>query len=353
MRILLIEPFLGASHRQWAEGLKRHSRHSIEILGMKGRHWKWRMYGAAAVLAGRCRELDPPDLIIATDMIDVASFRGLLPSAWMAVPFLLYFHENQFVYPDSSRDAAYSWINFTSALAADDVRFNSEWNRSSFLEGAEALIRRMPDNRPLSELERVRGKCAVLPLGMDYSGLPEVRGEETSVPLLLWNHRWEEDKGITEFLDAVTALSDLDFRLLLLGERGDTSRWKIQLRKLEEKTLHCGMVGSREEYLKMTASANCLPVSSGQDFFGISVLEAVAAGVFPLLPKRLAYPEHFPCDLFPEVYYSGSLEQALRKYLGNPPDPEPELQKRALRYSWPLMIEEYDSLFERCAGQKR
>ncbi len=51
MKILILEPFFSGSHRQWAEGYQRHSRHEVEILSLKGRHWKWRMFGGAVSLA--------------------------------------------------------------------------------------------------------------------------------------------------------------------------------------------------------------------------------------------------------------------------------------------------------------
>ena len=31
-RVLLVEPFLGGSHRAWAEGWQQHSRHDVDIL---------------------------------------------------------------------------------------------------------------------------------------------------------------------------------------------------------------------------------------------------------------------------------------------------------------------------------
>ena len=349
MQILLLEPFLGTSHRVWAEGLKAHSRHNIEILGLKGQYWKWRMYGASTVFAELCsRRKEIPHLLIVTDMLDVASFRGLLPSSWRSVPILLYFHENQFVYPDSNNDAAFSWINFTSALAADYVFFNSDWNRHSFLDGAKSLIRRMPDHRPFQQLERVRSRSKVLPLGMEYSECSPSENNLQS-PVLVWNHRWEDDKGIDEFFSAVMDLRSYDFQLVLLGERADTTKWSTLLDCLKNRILINGEIPTREQYYTSLSQGDCLPVASRQDFFGISVLEAVNLGLFPLLPNRLAFPEHFSPEEFPEIFYSDSLTDALNQYLENPQEQPHGLRERALRYSWSSMIEEYDTIFEECA----
>ncbi|MDP6115985.1 MAG: DUF3524 domain-containing protein, partial [Planctomycetota bacterium] len=43
MHILALEPYMTGSHRSFLDGLKTHSNHSIEIRGLPGRRWKWRM----------------------------------------------------------------------------------------------------------------------------------------------------------------------------------------------------------------------------------------------------------------------------------------------------------------------
>ncbi|MCK4549847.1 MAG: DUF3524 domain-containing protein, partial [Candidatus Krumholzibacteria bacterium] len=67
MNILIVEPFLTGSHKSWAEEYARHSSHEVDILGLEGRHWKWRMHGGAVTLAKYFLENDlDPDLILAT-----------------------------------------------------------------------------------------------------------------------------------------------------------------------------------------------------------------------------------------------------------------------------------------------
>ena len=55
-RFLLLEPFFGGSHREFAEGLIEHSRHAIELRTLPARFWKWRLRGAALYLAGTDNE---------------------------------------------------------------------------------------------------------------------------------------------------------------------------------------------------------------------------------------------------------------------------------------------------------
>ena len=69
-----------------------------------------------------------PDLIVATDMLDLTTFLALTRGQTHGVPTALYFHENQLTYPllpGHKRELEFGWINYTSALAADRLFFNS------------------------------------------------------------------------------------------------------------------------------------------------------------------------------------------------------------------------------------
>src|SRR3954454_21408864 len=105
MRILYIDPFHGGSHAAVAEGYSRHSQHDITLLTLSiAGGWRWRMRGAAVTLARRLREQVRGrhvefDIIMATDMFDLASFLGLTRDQTAGVPVALYLHENQLTYP--------------------------------------------------------------------------------------------------------------------------------------------------------------------------------------------------------------------------------------------------------------
>ena len=131
MRIMIVEPFFTGSHAAWAEEYARCSRHRVDILRLGGHHWKWRMHGGAVTLARRFLQADAlPDLILASDMLDLTVFLALTRSRTAAIPAALYFHENQIGYPWSPqdqdplarRDQHYGFINYSSALAADSLQ---------------------------------------------------------------------------------------------------------------------------------------------------------------------------------------------------------------------------------------
>jgi len=156
LKILLLEPFHAGSHKAWAEGFAANSRHKVELLTLKGRHWKWRMHGGAVTLAEKFMSSDlQPDLILATSMLDLTTFLALTRKRTAHMPVAIYFHENQLTYPWSPRDADvqlrqdrhYGFINYTSALAADAVLFNSDYHRTSFLEALHGFLKVYPDHQ--------------------------------------------------------------------------------------------------------------------------------------------------------------------------------------------------------------
>ena len=78
MKVLIIEPYLTGSHAAWVAGYKKFSRNEIEVLSLPGRYWKWRMHGGAVTLAKKFLAGDySPDLILATDMLDLTTLLGI------------------------------------------------------------------------------------------------------------------------------------------------------------------------------------------------------------------------------------------------------------------------------------
>ena len=357
MRILLIEPFFSGSHKQWAEGYQNASNHNVALLTLPGRHWKWRMFGGAVSLARQVERFKKPDLILATDMLDLATFLGLVPKAWRAIPTAIYFHENQITYPWSPDDAdialqrnnQYGFLNYTSALAADAVFFNSDFHRLSFLETLPDFLQQFPDHREKDLVERISRKSKTLPLGMDLRRIdPFIRKEKNARPVILWNHRWEYDKDPETFFRVLKNMqeSGFSFQLVVLGESYAKSPaiFKQAKEQFGKELLHWGFAESYESYAHWLCKADILPVTSRQDFFGGSVVEAMYAGCYPLLPKRLAFPEHIPETFREDHLYETEedLRRRLKEVLSMDLPQEKPWRQWVERYDWGTKGAMYD-----------
>jgi glycosyltransferase involved in cell wall biosynthesis len=359
--VLLLEPFYGGSHKAFVDGLKRHSRHRVEALTLPDRFWKWRMRGAAILMAERMGTLRrPPDVVLASDMLSVADLKALLGPA--APPILLYMHENQLSYPrpeNEREDLQFAFTNVTSCLAAEKVLFNSEFHRETFLKALPALLRMMPDCRPKGIPERIREKSSVIPLGCDLAAFDPIRkpASRPGPPTILWNHRWEFDKAPEVFFEALFRLQAdrLRFKLIVCGETHQIKP-KIFLeakRRLRRRWVHFGFEPSRARYARWVSESDIAVSTAIQENFGLSVVEAMYAGCYPLLPRRLSYPEILPAEFHAGHLYDGPedlcarLRTLLREGLPTTFDPE-RLRRRMAVYDWRAMARRYDDLFDQC-----
>jgi glycosyltransferase involved in cell wall biosynthesis len=363
MKILLIEPYFTGSHQMWAEDYQHFSQHDIELITLPGRHWKWRMHGGAIELADSVNKKlkcgYQPDLIFISDMVDLSTFKALLD---MHIPIALYFHENQLSYPYSNqdtdskrtRDFHYGFMNYTSALVADRVFFNSKAQMDAFFQALQSLLKVMPDFKGLEKIPSLKEKTSVLPLGIRLEK-NEARSErETSTPpLVLWTHRWEYDKNPEAFFKALYSLSDqgIDFNVAILGASGKKPPdiFKEAREKLGTRVVAFDKPKTRESYLKWLGKGRILPVTSYHETFGISMIEAVYNGVTPLLPNRLSYPEIIPPKDFPDLYYEDHTElvNKIKRLLSDTHySPNPALQTLVSKYDWSCIGPLYDHILE-------
>ena len=364
MNILYIEPFFGGSHKAWYEQVKKHSQHHFDVLSMDARFWKWRMYGGAVTLAENFLAYTKPvDLILVSDMLDLTTFLALCRHK-ITIPIGIYYHENQFAYPwqensediQQGRDVNYGMMNYLSALVADFIVFNSDYNRNSFFEGLQDVLNKMPDY-PHNTLAGLQAKSDILPVGIQVPRpiLPTLPSKQTQTksPLILWNHRLEYDKNPDGFFDLLLRLKadGHDFRLAFLGESNEKSR-KNYGRKLDALSDHIVVQGhlTYDEYLDWLALSDLLPVTSIHDFFGISVMEAIAYGVKPLLPKRLSYPDLYDDKKNPSLFYR--TEEELYEKMVDAIIHIDAVRKESYahlteRYWWTSVGKEYDEYFKK------
>ena len=364
LHVLALEPYYGGSHRAFLDGWVQRSRHSWTVMELPPAKWKWRMRHSAVTFAEQAAEAvargESYDVLFCSDMLGLADFRGLAPAPLRNLPAIVYFHENQLTYPvleESERDYHFVMSNLTTALSAESVWFNSAFHRDSFLEALTAFLKRMPDCRPLPAVAAIRAKAVVRPPCIDESTLPSYSDDG---PLhILWVARWEHDKRPERFFKAVEIMQQqsVDFRISVIG--GAESRRPMPIFEwardhFSSQIVHWGYQPSREAYLRVLGEADVVVSTADHEFFGISILEAAAAGAYPLLPDRLAYPEVFDGTDRPALdsfFYTGNEDAlarrlillAARKAGGDLWQGQPDRARQvAQRFAWDACVPTWD-----------
>jgi glycosyltransferase involved in cell wall biosynthesis len=173
------------------------------------------------------------------------------------------------------------------------VWFNSAFHRDSFLEALILFLKKMPDYQSTDAVERIKDKAVVYPPGV--RAIPG-NGDRRAGPIrILWAARWEHDKNPGDFFEAMKILKsrDVDFRMSVIGEQfseiPEIFEWARQY--FAEHIDHWGYQESRAEYEETLTQADIFVSTAHHEFFGLTAVEAILAGAYPMLPKRLAYPE--------------------------------------------------------------
>jgi len=125
-RIWILSAYHAESHAYWCSWLQNNLPYDRQLFSLPGRHFRWRIRGNPLSWMDSLPDT-PPDLIIATSMVDLATLRGLRPE-FARVPALLYFHENQFAYPVSAGQHPSidpQMVQLYAALSATCLAFNS------------------------------------------------------------------------------------------------------------------------------------------------------------------------------------------------------------------------------------
>ena len=311
LNVLALEPWYGGSHKNFLDGLVGHSRHRFHAVTMAARFWKWRMHGGAVTLARKAAQAlgegFRPDVLFATDMVNLPAFLALMRGALSDVPGgACTSTRTSSPTPSRPRPSATPPTPTSTTSPASPPTASSSTRGSTTTPSwrrCPACLRAFPDYTHLHTVGEIRKKSTVLHLGIDLAGhdaYADVRRQRRpgEAPIVLWNQRWEYDKRPEAFFHLMNRLDDAGcaFRLILAGEHFERQPREFEqaFERYAERILHYGYAEDFEEYSRLLHRADVVVSTARHEFFGIAMMEAIYCGCHPLLPNRLSYPELIP-----------------------------------------------------------
>ena len=307
-RVLLLEPYYGGSHKQFLTGVQQWVDAEFVLLSLPARKWKMRMQFSAIWFVEQIKAMAVAkqhfDIVLCSTFVDVAVLRALLCTLphWNQKALLkTYFHENQFAYPSQQKDISmrqFTSINYNTALASDGCAFNSHYNLDSFVNGVRKVTKFAADMKIAESVEAICKKSVVLSPGMDYSFIDEVpaSAKTNGPPVIVWNHRWEHDKGPEEFFAALYSIQkqNIPFRLIVLGESYPNmpACFAEARKRLDREIIHFAYAESRKRYAELLHMGDIVISTAKHEFLGFRCLRhcgQVVTHFFPTLYRIRSY----------------------------------------------------------------
>ncbi|KAK1166037.1 hypothetical protein AOXY_G12556 [Acipenser oxyrinchus oxyrinchus] len=331
MSILLIEAFYGGSHKQLIDLLQRNVEDCVAYT-LPAKKWHWRARTAAIYFMQAVPVSGSYRVLFTSSVLNLAELAALRPDL-ATLKKILYFHENQLVYPvrkNQERDFQYGYNQVLSCLVADVVVFNSAFNMESFLTAIGTFMKLIPDYRPKDLEKIIRPKCQVLYFPINFP-----------------NVKREHDKDPEAFFKTLLKLKEkgLNFQVSVLGETfTDVPDIFTEARKdLDACVSHWGYISSKEDYFKALCEADVVVSTAKHEFFGVAMLEAVHCGCYPLCPNALVYPEIFAAE-----YLYSTPEQLFKRLQNFCKRPDLVRKHHAKvdtdQFSWAALCREFRSL---------
>lgn len=311
--ILILEPFYGGSHKQLLDTLfegefinqqtfatyrdRDRSRVTIYIIGFsfhltginqkdyelftlpaKKYHWRARM--SALYFSQTIPTIHQYKILFTSSVLNLAELIGVRPDLTKCHK-IVYFHENQLVYPVreiKERDCQYGLNQIMTCLGADEILFNSNFNRTSFLNSINTFLNIQPDIKLKLIKEKIELKTEVLYFPIKFHKMKKRNDDQTfddtKVLHLVWPHRWEHDKNPQLLTETLLELDkrQLNFKVSIIGEQFQTipDCFDGLQEKLGKKLIDFGYL-TRDNYFKTLSNADIVISTAGHEFYGVSM----------------------------------------------------------------------------------
>lgn len=274
------------------------------MITLPAKKWHWRARTSALFFSQVIPKEHQYKIILTSSVLNLAELLGVR-SDLAKCKKIVYFHENQLMYPVreiKDRDCQYGFNQIMTCLSADELLFNSNFNRNSFLTSINTFLSIQPDFKLKQIKEKIEPKCAVLYFPIKFHCMPHRNHLDDVIQNelhLIWPHRWEHDKNPQLLTETLLELNkrQVDFKVSIIGEQFQTipDCFEGIKDKLGNKLVDFGYL-SREDYYRVLLKGDVVISTAGHEFYGVSMLEASFCGCLPIAPNKLVYPEIYPAE---------------------------------------------------------
>uniref|UniRef100_A0A8D2ATS9 tRNA-queuosine alpha-mannosyltransferase n=1 Tax=Sciurus vulgaris TaxID=55149 RepID=A0A8D2ATS9_SCIVU len=332
MSILIIEAFYGGSHKQLVD-LLQEELESCVLYTLPAKKWHWRARTAALYFSQNVPISEHYRILFASSVLNLTELTALRPDLGK-LKKILYFHENQLVYPvkkHQERDFQYGYNQILSCLVADMVVFNSVFNMESFLTSIGKFMKLIPDHRPKDLESIIRPKCQVIYFPIRFPDVSRfmpkhkithlkrmlsLKGNGGAAPSMACPSQ-QEQRDTENLLEDFNSEYNVHFDLDTVQQENldNSSMQEPDLRQSNSSVNSSSHHGENEQNLTLNPCDTLRGVDNQQRPLHLvwphRWLEAVYCGCYPLCPKDLVYPEIFPAE------YLYSTPEQLSKRLQN------------------------------------
>ncbi len=285
--ILALEPFYGGPRRAMLNAIRRCSRHRWTILKLPPRRMERRLAAAANWFAEQlCRHFTGDiDVLFTSEAMNLSSLVRLVPELAKR-PAVVYFHDNQLPDVASKQDGPFDLINLTTAHAATEIWFNSNYHLRTFLARAQALVARHPELEATDSLRAVSSKAFIVapPTDLTFTaGVRAYRQPPRDAHTIFVETRNADVKLLNAALDILS--QKRNFKLITVGPVDRLSdKWqRSTVREADEVAQVVGMLES-QVFLSVKPAAN----------FDYLFIRGMLAGCHPMVPNTGMYHEILP-----------------------------------------------------------
>jgi len=237
-------------------------------------------------------------LLFTSEAMNLADLHRLMPDM-AKVPSVVYFHDNQLPAGEGAEASGNELANLSTAMAASEIWFNSQYHQYSFQAKATALVARQPELLNRNPMAEVIGKSVLMvpPMDLHIAKHLQASAKYSRRPRTIFVPTRDADIQLLNQGLTILARRGEEFELVTVGPLDDLSPefTRVTIPEVDEYAQVAGMLQS-SIFLSGRFASPC----------DHQAALALSAQCWPVLPADGAYLELIPQELHGQCLYNGT-----------------------------------------------